>query len=530
MQSSGHTPVTSANADLSLGTLPSVKNNLYNYLLGNAQSDAVAVISAEGTATYADLIRQAEQIASTLVALQVGKGDRVGIIGENSLFWIASYLAILKIGAVATPLPLRLSEAQVTATFTAFRLKAACLDARRLQKYVSAIPGDVRLISNQPQDASFSRQVRVPTEQTGAATCPVADRQDLAALMFTSGSTGQPNAVKVSHRNIAANTESIIQYLELSASDRMMVVLPFEYCFGTSLLHTHLRVGASLVLHNSFVFLEDLLNELDDLACTGFAGVPATFQHLLRRSSLPQRQFPHLRYVQQAGGRLPNTLINEFLVAQPTVRFFLMYGQTEATARLSYLPPERLSDKLGSIGRGIPGQTLQVLNAEGNPVAPGELGEIVAEGDNVALGYWMDDPAKQPFRKGKLYTGDMAYVDTEGFIYVADRASDFIKPNGHRVSSREVEEVLAQIPDMIEAAVIGIPHAELGEAVCAFVVLKKNSTLSEKDILAHCKKQLQSYIVPREIIMMAELPKNDSQKVLKKELKQLYSEKNGTKS
>jgi long-chain acyl-CoA synthetase len=259
---------------------------------------------------------------------------------------------------------------------------------------------------------------------------------------------------------------------------------------------------------------------MDRLACTGFAGVPASFQHLLRRSSLPRRHFPHLRYVQQAGGRLPDTLIKEFVAAQPHVQFFAMYGQTEATARLSYLPPERLNDKLGSIGRGIPGVSLKVCNAAGEPVAPGELGEIVAEGENIALGYWTPDPAKAPFRDGKLYTGDMARVDDEGFIFIADRVGDFIKPNGHRISSREIEEVLAQLPDIVEVAVVGMPHPELGEAARAFVVVRKNSALSSKQILDYCKDKLASYSIPRDIVFMTALPKNESQKVLKKELKQ----------
>jgi acyl-CoA synthetase (AMP-forming)/AMP-acid ligase II len=499
----------------------SAQNNLYSYLLRNAQADAVALISDEGTITYGELIAQAESVAFSLTAAGVQKGERVGILAENSVFWVASYLAILKIGAVAVPLPQRLSEDVINASLAMVGCQVICLHAKRLGKYAAALPPGVKVITNQPPKVALDREVVVLAAGTSVATCPVADREDLAALMFTSGSTGQPNAVKVSHRNIIANTESIIQYLELTAGDRLMVLLPFEYCFGTSLLHTHLRVGASLVLHNSFLFLEDLLNKLESLACTGFAGVPMTFQHLLRRSNFPKRQFPHLRYVQQAGGRLPDVFIKEFLTAQPDVRFFTMYGATEATARLSYLPPDRLTDKLGSIGRGIPGVSLKVFDADGNPVATGEIGEIVAEGDNITLGYWLPDPLKDSFRNGRLYTGDMARVDEEGFIFIADRVSDFIKPNGHRISSREIEEVLAQIPDLLEVAVVGMPDVELGEAARAFIVTRKGSTLSESDILNHCKKHLAAYAVPRQLVFMAELPKNDAQKVLKKALKQI---------
>jgi long-chain acyl-CoA synthetase len=492
------------------------EQNLYSYLLVNARPDAPAVITKQETTTYSSLIEQAESVACTLQTVGVQKSDRVGLIAENSPFWIACYLAILKLGAVATPLPLRLTDERVQMALTITGCHVVCMDTKRLGKYT--LPKGCVVVTSQP--SADAPDAVVPVPHTSAATCPVVGHDDLAALMFTSGSTGEPNAVKVSHRNIAANTDSIIEYLSLTSADRTMVVLPFEYCYGTSLLHTHLRVGGSLVLHNSFVFLEDLLNRMDSEACTGFAGVPTTYQHLLRRSSFPRRQFSQLRYAQQAGGRLPDAFIHEFVAAQPNVRLFVMYGQTEATARLSYLPPDRLGDKLGSIGRGIPGVSLYVLNSDGVPVQPGEIGEIVAEGDNVALGYWMPDPSKAPFRNGKLYTGDMARVDDEGFIFIADRVSDFIKPNGHRVSSREIEEVLAQIPDVVEVGVVGMPDLELGEAARAFVVKLKGSALSEKDILDYCKKRLPLFVVPREVVFMPELPKNEAQKVLKKLLKE----------
>ena len=194
------------------------------------------------------------------------------------------------------------------------------------------------------------------------AVWPQVGSGDLAALMFTSGSTGQPRGVMVLHANIMANTQSIIQYLSLTADDRIMVVLPFHYCFGTSLLHTHLKVGATLVIDHRFLYPEGELQRMADTECTGLAGVPSHFQILLRRSSLKRRSFPHLRYVQQAGGYLAPVFIRELRKALPQTQVFIMYGQTEATARLSYLPPEFLDHKIGSIGKGIPGVRLQVLN------------------------------------------------------------------------------------------------------------------------------------------------------------------------
>jgi long-chain acyl-CoA synthetase len=343
----------------------------------------------------------------------------------------------------------------------------------------------------------------------------VDDRVDLAALMFTSGSTGQPNAVKVSHRNIIANTESIIQALGLDASDRVMSVLPFDYCFGTSLLHTHLRVGGSLVLHNAFQYTEDVLNQMERFGCTEIAGVPLIYQRLLRKSSMPRRSWPTLRLAQQAGGKLADVFIREFRDAFPQTKLAVMYGQTEATARLSCLPPERLDDKLGSIGRGLPGVTLRVLDSNDRPVAPGDVGEIVAEGDNVALGYWVADPGKRNFRGRRLYTGDLARVDEDGFIYIAGRSADFVKPMGHRIACREIEDVLAELPRVVEVAVRGVPDADNGEVVKAFIVTDDGRELDPQEVRRFCRARLPDYAIPRHLHYLDALPRNGSEKLLK---------------
>ncbi|MBU6411470.1 MAG: AMP-binding protein, partial [Verrucomicrobia bacterium] len=348
---------------------------------------------------------------------------------------------------------------------------------------------------------------------------------DLASLMFTSGSTGSPKGVMVTHRNIECNSRDIIAYLGLQPDDRVMAVLPFHYCFGLSLLHTHLMAGGSVVLNNEFkLFPESVLVEMQRKECTGFAGVPSTYQILLRNSRFRQMTFPKLRWFQQAGGRLPNACIQELREAFPTVRFFLMYGQTEGTARLSYLPPERLADKPGSIGRGLPTTKLEVLRTDGTPVAPGsdEIGEIVASGGNIAPGYW-NDPVETGrfFRNGRLHTGDLARVDSEGFIFIVEREREMIKTGGNRVSAKEVEDVIAELPEVVEAAVVGAPHELLGEAIKALVVPAGDAGLAARDVLAHCHRRLPSFKVPEEVIFVRCLPHNSSGKILKAKLKEM---------
>ena len=262
--------------------------------------------------------------------------------------------------------------------------------------------------------------------------------------------------------------------------------------------------------------------------CTGVAGVPSTYQLLLRRSRFRELSFPRLRWFQQAGGKLPNPCIQEILQAFPSVQYFLMYGQTEATARLSYLPPERLTDKLGSIGTGLPSTRLEVIRPDGTPVQPGtgETGEIVASGDNIAVGYW-NDPAETAnyFRGGRLFTGDIARVDEDGFIFIVERERDMIKSGGNRVSAKEVEDVIAELPAVVEVAVVGAPHELLGEAIKAFVVLASGNELTPAQIEAHCRGRLAAHKVPEEVLILKNLPHNSSGKVLKPSLRSMFVSK-----
>ncbi len=491
--------------------------NVTEFLLEGKDPGQIALMFAREQFSYGDLRDGVERVVRTVLAMGGRKGDRAVLISENSFFWVASYLGILRAGLICVPLPagistrelnyvLRITEARIVFAQTNFTAREV-ID-----------PNKICIVTGADIAAA-------PAAPFSSDPLPSIGPDDLAALMFTSGSTGQPRGVMVSHANIVANTESIIEYLHLTAADRIMTVLPFYYCFGTSLLHTHLRIGGSLVIEPRFMYPETVLQTMIDTACTGFAGVPSHFQLMLRNSSLRRKSFPHLRYVQQAGGHLAPSFVRELCAALPTTQVFIMYGQTEATARLSYLPPEYLSAKLGSIGRGISGVSLRVLNNAGQDVRPGEVGEIVAGGANVAHGYWRE-PGETAisFRDGALYTGDLATMDCDGFIYVVDRAKDFIKCGGQRVSCRHLEEELLAFEELLEAAVIGVPDDVLGESAKAFVVprLPNHDGLEER-LKIFCKAHMPSQFVPKQVVVLRDLPKNSAGKVLKANLKTLNS-------
>ncbi len=494
--------------------------NVADIILSAGSENAPAIFCKGRVISYRELRGAVARIACFLRSRQHLKGSRIGIFSENNPFFIAAYLGVIKAGLVAVPFQTEtppetfdriVSDAGIKLLFVSSRFFA------RVHPWAEkcgakALKEDAVDNASQDEPNAFSFPEIHPSE-------------DLAALMFTSGSTGSPKGVMVTHRNIECNTRDIISYLGLSSEDRAMVVLPFHYCFGASLLHTLLMAGGSVVLNNDFkLYPEVMLREMQERKCTGLAGVPSTYQLLLRKSRFREFSFPQLKWFQQAGGKLPNPFICEIRNSFPGVQYFLMYGQTEATARLSYLPPERLNDKLGSIGQGLPSTRLEVLKPDGISVVPGsdETGEIVAAGDNITMGYW-NDPAETGkfFRNGKLHTGDIARIDQDGFIFVVERERDLIKSGGNRVSAKEVEDVIAELTDVVEVAVIGVPHELMGEAIKAFVVLRPQAMLVPDDIREYCRKKLPSFKTPEEVILLKAMPQNSSGKILKPKLREL---------
>jgi acyl-CoA synthetase (AMP-forming)/AMP-acid ligase II len=484
--------------------------NTADYLLMTGADQTTVVIADGASYSYADLRAACKRMVGELLDAGVRANDRVGILGNNSFAWIVAYLALLKIGALAVPIPHTATPPDVASMLTFVGCKIVCVDRRSVRRFTSAFTAVQTLVMD---------DVLAKAGTTAWPEASISDDAD-AVLMFTSGTTGKPRAVRVTPRNIQANTDAIIDYLQLTSAERILVVLPFCYCYGTSLLHTHLRAGGTLVLSNTFTYPETVLDLMEATQCTGFAGVPSTFQTLLRNSTFSKRELHSLRKIQQAGGKLPIVLIQELIAAAREADLYVMYGQTEATARLSYLPPDVTRSKMGSIGRGIPGVTLRVLNDAGAEVQPGEVGEIYAWGDSITPGYYNEPEATaMKFVAGALRTGDMATVDADGYIYITDRKSDFIKSYGHRVSSQQVEACVMELPDVIAAAAIGELDLTRGEAIKVFVTLHKGSTLAPADIIAHCVKTMAHHMVPSEVIVVDRLPLNAHGKVIKAELK-----------
>ena len=343
---------------------------------------------------------------------------------------------------------------------------------------------------------------------------------DLAQIIYTSGTTGHPKGVMLRHSNLVANITSIVSYLHLTEQDRIMAVLPFFYVYGNSVMLTHIAAGGSLVVNQSFLYPNVILQQMVDHEVTGFSGVPSTFALLLNRSSLSQYTFPALRYLTQAGAAMSPTLAGQLEKYFPGVDIYIMYGQTEASARLAFLEPSDLNDRTGSIGKGIPGVQLSLLDQQGEPVPTGQTGEIVARGENIMAGYWQQ-PAEtaKVLRKEGLWTGDLARQDEDGFFYIISRKSDIIKSGSHRIGPKEIEDTLAEHPAVLETAVKSIYAEILDERILACIVLKDGFKSNGKNLLKHCRKELPAYKVPHEVRFLSELPKTATGKIKKSKLK-----------
>ena len=464
--------------------------NAFDYFFEKTSDLEKQFLVGKETISFKQLFNTSLELANYLEK-KYGHDKNILLISVNNTFFLTAYLAILKSGNICIPLDPYI-EKENFAFISGLTEPVLIFMTKDIERKLTI--GDIQSIY---PDTINNPEYKSTSSEHGKTF----DEESCAELIFTSGSTGKPKGVMISHKNLIANTESIITYLKLSQNDRMLVVLPFYYCYGLSLLHTHLRVGGSIVFNNSFIFIGAIINNLLEYSCTGFAGVPSHFQILLRKSdNFKNTNFPDLKYVTQAGGKLAPIFIDEFRSSFPGVTFYVMYGQTEATARLSYLPPELYEQKKGSMGKGIPGVELKVINEKGGKIKPGEVGEVIARGDNIMLGYFSDEEGtRNAIRNGWLYTGDLGTVDEDGYIFLTARKKEIIKVGGKRISPKEIEAVILELPEVVDCTIEGIEDELLGEAIKATIVIKPENgkeALLEK-IKYHCSKHLALHKVPK---------------------------------
>lgn len=471
--------------------------------------ERTCLIEGEASLTFAEVDAQAERFARSLRERGVVPGDRIALLLGNSRRYVIAFHGTLKSGAVAVPLnplaPQVWSEiadrCSPTLLVTEERLApAASILSDRLP---SIVLGDLEAFDPDPFDPDPSADGR--------------SADDPAVVLFTSGSTGTPKGVVLTHRNVVANALGVLDYLCLTPDDLGLAVLPFHYVYGQSVLQTHLWAGAALAIEGRTAYPQAVLREMARLGVTGLSGVPSTFMLLLQKGDFESFDAPRLRYLTCAGGHLPDLYVRGLRDRFPQAKLFLMYGATEAAGRISYLPPDQIERKRGSIGVPIHGVEMRVL-AGGQPASPSQQGEIEARGETFSPGYWpLENPEDRLPADGWYRTGDLGFQDEDGYFFLTGRASDLLKIAGHRVSSAEIERALYDTGLVQECAVAGRSDEALGERAEAWVVPIRPD-VEAGQILDRVAERLPPFKRPSRLHLRDALAKSASGKILKSAL------------
>ena len=477
--------------------------------------DAIA-ITAGGTATsYAALARAASAVAAALAEAGVGRGDRVVVCGENGTDVVIAYWAALLAGAIPVVMHPQTRPARLAFVIADCAARAVLAEPAIASRVARPTAQVVELGGTWWRDAARSGAPAPPRRAIDA---------DLAAIVYTSGSTGQPKGAMFAHRNVLAATASIGEYLEIRASDVIASALPLAFSYGLYQLLMAAAAGARVVLERSFAYPSEVLARIAAERVTGLPGVPAMFATLLRLASGRSFELSSIRYVTTAAAAMPVTQLRALQELLPGAQIFSMYGQTECV-RCSYLPPAELARRPASIGIAIPNSELWLVDEAGRRLGPGHTGELVVRGACLMRGYWNQPEATaRKLRPGPvpgervLHTGDLCRLDDDGYLYFVARLDDMIMSGGEKVPPRAVEDALLEISGIREAAVVGVPHERLGQAVRAVVVLEPGAPLDVAAIQRECRARLEPAMVPQEIVVRDALPRNPNGKVQKSEL------------
>jgi len=498
--------------------------------------EKTALVCEDQRLAYREIEEQCNRLAHALIALGIERGDRIAVYLDNSVEAVLSIFAILKAGAVFLVVNPTTKAEKLAYILNNCRARALITHAKKLAVVKDRLPQMAHLqniivagtIVEAIENGAklFSPLDELLTQHTQSIQPPLKRciDIDLAALIYTSGSTGNPKGVMMTHLNIVTAARSITHYLENTGADIILSVLPLSFDYGLYQVLMGFSVGATVILEPSFAYTQVILEKLSAENVTGFPLVPTMAAILLQMKGLSPGRFPCLRYISNTAAALPPSHIERLQALFPAVRIYSMYGLTECK-RVSYLPPDQLAARPASVGRAIPNTEVYIVDERGGRAGPGTVGELVVRGAHIMKGYWEKPeetdrvlkPGPLPGEK-VLHTGDLFRMDEEGYLYFVGRKDDIIKTRGEKVSPKEVEAVLYAMPEVKEAAVIGVPDPILGQAIKAVVVFAEGTTLSERDVMRHCAARLEDFMVPKSVEIRATLPKTTTGKISKREL------------
>jgi acyl-CoA ligase (AMP-forming) (exosortase A-associated) len=487
--------------------------------------------------SYEELADSVVSVAQAVLRFGLGRGERVAVFLEKRVETVAALFGASAAGGAFVPVNPLLKPQQVIYILKDCAVRVLVTSGERLAQLAPFLRQGtelraVLLVDPLAKLPDLPGVTIFPWDRVGEAAGPLMAHRaidtDVAAILYTSGSTGKPKGVVLSHRNLITGAQSVAAYLENTAQDRILAVLPLSFDYGLSQLTTAFLVGATAVLLN-YLLPRDILKEVKAERITGLAAVPPLWMQLA------QFEWPgdvSLRYLTNSGGAMPPATRDRLRKALPNASIYLMYGLTEAF-RSTYLPPAELARRPDSIGKAIPNAEILVLRPDGSVCAPGEPGELVHRGALVSMGYWNDpqktaerfrplDPLSTnrgglPIPELAVWSGDIVRTDDEGFLYFIGRNDEMIKTSGYRVSPTEVEEVLFGMEEVAEAAAVGIPHPALGHAIAAIVTPREGMRIDVAALQALCRQTLPSYMVPARILVHdGGLPRNPNGKIDRK--------------
>jgi long-chain acyl-CoA synthetase len=494
-----------------------------------------ALVCGDQRLSYQEIEAQCNRLTHALRDVGVQRGDRVAVYLENSVEAVISIFAILKTGGVfmlvnpttkTEKLAYVLNNSRARYLITHGQKRATvepCLGQTPHVETVVSVGKEMGVISNGYKRVVSWDDLLEQHDQEVLPPPTEAIDIDVAALVYTSGSTGNPKGVVLTHLNIVSAATSITTYLENTPDDVILNVLPLAFDYGLYQVLMGFKVGGTVVLERSFTYPHAVLAKMMQERVTGFPIVP-TISAMLLQMDLTQYHFPYLRYITNTGAALPTHHITKLRELFPQTHVYSMFGLTECK-RVSYLPPSQVEIRPTSVGKAMPNVEVYIVDEQGHRLPPGEVGELVVRGSNVMKGYWelpaetekMLKPGPLPGEQ-VLYTGDLFRMDAEGYLYWIGRKDDIIKSRGEKVSPREIENVLYSLEGVAMAAVVGVPDNVLGQAIKAVITLKAGAHLTEKEIVRYCAQHLEEFMVPKLVEFRTSMPRTSSGKIDKKEL------------
>lgn len=520
---------------------------LFHDLIESSSVDypnSIALTLKDQKLSYQELQKNSLSITRSLTAVGIEQFDRVGIYLPKTFEAVSSFIGVSQAGGVFVPINPVLKSPQVIHIIKDCSIKVLITNSARLLAithnaklpmsltHIIVVDGVEDSTINKTLILSWSSFLSTQSKGKGVAK---GTGNDIAAILYTSGSTGKPKGVVLSHRNLVEGAKSVAKYLHNSREDNILALLPLSFDYGLSQLTTSFLVGANCILFD-YLLASDIPKAIIKHNVTGLAAVPTLWAQLCN-IKWSKEASNSIRYFTNSGGAMASDILSKLRNKMPHADPYLMYGLTEAF-RSTYLHPTEIDNKAGSIGKAIPNAEVLILKNDGTECKPGEIGELVHKGPLVSLGYWnkptetakhFKNAPKKPAEiiptELAVWSGDYVKKDEDGYIFFVARHDDMIKSSGYRLSPLEVEEVLFQHSAVVECAVIGVPHSTLGQAILAIVdaniVTDESATIYS--IQMHCQKCLPTYMYPKEIIILKNMPYNSNGKVDRNLLKKNYA-------